>query len=236
MEKTKKDLEALSQLQDLEPDHSRAVLQRYLNAESNSPATGEVDAGFFAEVLNLFSHESEWPTDQLKSFPIPVILDYLKRTHRWYIGKKLPEIELTLSQLTSSREDYPEYLSTFYQWVRQNLERHIRIEEQSLFPYIEQLNFINEGNSTVNDLERFRDFTLRRFVESHGDEVEDQLSEVKRSLVRMLNNAQALFPYRMLLQQLDRFEQDLRVHARVEDEILIPMALALETKLRPGLS
>jgi iron-sulfur cluster repair protein YtfE (RIC family) len=53
---------------------------------------------------------------------------------------------------------------------------------------------------------------------------------LKKHIVRAQQSAYEIFPFKVLLKQLDEFEKDLRIHAKIEDEVLIPKALELENK------
>jgi regulator of cell morphogenesis and NO signaling len=90
-----------------------------------------------------------------------------------------------------------------------------------LFPYIKAL---------YHRLDIRSDFSIKHFIEHHSDTVELQISEVKKHIVRAQQSAYEIFPFRVLLKQLDEFEKDLRIHAKIEDEVLIPKALELENK------
>jgi regulator of cell morphogenesis and NO signaling len=187
---------------------------------------------FFAQILSLFSNESEWPVEQLRTFPAPVMVDYLTSTHRSYLNKRLPEIEQLLEQLAAEPGELSATLAGVFSWLRKNMEKHFRIEEQSLFPYVELLDKIRKGSEEVQELQKaFRDFSVQRFIENHQDEVENKLSEIKKYIVCSLSDMEALLPYRILLLKLDLLEKDLRIHARVEDEVLVPLALSWEKTL-----
>jgi regulator of cell morphogenesis and NO signaling len=191
--------------------------------DDTSLSKAGIDCDFFIQVINLFGSESELPIEQLKSFPIPVILDYLEKTHRYYLNKKLLEIEQSISNLqtqTPENQLLP-FLKSFYNWVKDNLIFHIQMEEEQLFPYIKAL---------YHQLDVPSDFSIQHFVEHHSDTVELQISEVKKHIVRAQQSAYEIFPFRVLLKQLDEFEKDLRIHAKIEDEVLIPKAIELENK------
>jgi regulator of cell morphogenesis and NO signaling len=184
---------------------------------------------FFAQILDLFYTDPELPVEQLSSFPASVILDYLIRTHRYYLSKLLPEIEQQLTQLSSLPGEQPLVLASVFSWLQKNMEKHFRIEEQSLFPYITDLEKVH-CNEMIPEVfyATYRDFSVQRFIETHDDDVENKLEEIKKYIVRSLSTMEELFPYRILLLRLDELEKDLRLHARIEDEVLVPMALRWE--------
>jgi len=220
-----------AQLLDLYPD-AEGFLQRIQQIKDESELIHQEEIAFFSELLRIFSAEQDLPLEQLKSFPAKVILTYLTNSHRYYLNKRLPEIEQTLEQLTVQDLPVPEYLNAVFAWVRQNMEKHFRIEEQSLFPYIEVLEKIQLNQVSPESIHiHFKDFSIERFIASHDDEIENQLSEVKKQIVRSFSSVEELFPYRVLIHKLDVLEKDLRLHARVEDEVLIPKALEWEKNL-----
>jgi len=176
---------------------------------------------FFIQLISLFQSETDLPIEQLKSFPIAVILDYLEKTHRYYFGVKLLEIEQSILNLhwrIPENELLP-YLVSFFDWVRNNLVFHIQMEEEQLFPYIKEL---------CSGLAPSSNFGILSFIENHKDTIELQISEVKKHIVRAQQSVTEIFPFCLLLKQLDEFEKDLRIHARIEDEVLIPLAVELE--------
>lgn len=181
----------------------------------------KINVDFFLQLVALFQSEHELPIVQLKSFPVPVILDYLERTHRYYLGIKLLEIEQSIQNLywrIPENELLP-YLVSFFEWIQKNLAFHIQMEEQQLFPYIQTLLRGEKGNA---------DFSVLSFMDHHSDTVELQISEVKKHIVRAQQTATEIFPFRVLLKQLDSFEKDLRIHARIEEEVLVPLTMEME--------
>lgn len=197
----------------------------------NNPSDWKLseETAFFAQLVSLFAADPELPISQLKTFPSTVIIDYLTKSHVIYLNKRLPEIEQHLTQLSSLPGELSETLASVFSWLQKNMEKHFRIEEQSLFPYIEDLYKVKNNQLSVDELKtKYKDFSVNRFIETHHDEVENKLSEIKKYIVRSLSTMEQLFPYRVLLQKLDDLEKDLRLHAQVEDEILVPMALEWE--------
>lgn len=183
----------------------------------------DINTDFFIQLISLFHSESELPIEQLKSFPLSVILDYLEKTHRYYTHTKLLEIEQSLFNLQRNRAENTllPFLLSFFEWIKENLNFHIQMEEEQLFPYIKALT---KGSTEPQG------FTLQSFVDHHVDTVELQLSEVKKHIVRAQSSAEDIFPFRVLLKQLDDFERDLRIHAKIEDEVLIPLAKIVENQ------
>ena len=189
-----------------------------------------VDTEFFIEILNVFNDTDYFPKMQLGSFPIPIILDYLKRTHKYYLNKRLLEIEQSIS-LTYTNEVMSEFLRNFFLKIKQELIEHIKVEESTLFPYINNLYSAFTTKTELNLGAKYDGFSISFFEDSHTDDVESNILEVRRYIIESNKTVVDLSPYRVLLNQLEVFEQELRVHALVEDQILIPKALVLEQML-----
>jgi regulator of cell morphogenesis and NO signaling len=79
-----------------------------------------------------------------------------------------------------------------------------------------------------------RDYSIDRFINEHHD-TEDELKDIRQT-IRLYDPPQTNASlYRILLSQLQAFEQDLYVHAHIEEEVLIPKALAMEKELNAQL-
>ncbi len=177
-----------------------------------------IDTSFFTEVLNIFASSDYFPIEQLKQFPVSVILDYLKKTHAHYLTKRLPEIELTIKQLENEIDDVQyNLLSSFFTKFKNHLIEHIQYEEYMLFPYIE---CVVSGKELPA---RLQNFTLNDFVELHNDDVEDSLLETCQNLIKKNQKSDDLLRLKVLIHYMDIFEKDLRIHGRIEDEVLIPI-------------
>ena len=190
-----------------------------------------IDVDFFIEILNVYNNTNYFPKLQLGSFPIPIIIDYLKKTHKYYLNKRLLEIEQSIT-VTYSNEALKNLLQQFFLQMKEDLINHIREEEGTLFPYINTLYKAFNAEEKLTFSDKLKNYSLELFEASHNDEVENNILEVKRYIIESSASVVELSPYRVLLSQLDSFEQELRIHALVEDEILIPKARVLEMELK----
>jgi regulator of cell morphogenesis and NO signaling len=209
------------------------VMQRYA---TQPPSSGE-QTEFIATLLRVFE-EKIFNAREFDPFPLELIVDYIQRTHVYYLEKKLPEIEqciLLLSGHYESQHPILIALQNFFRHYVQDLSEHIRAEEKLLLPYIQLLR---EAGHTPADFSRFlvarRDYSIDRFLNDHHD-TEDELKDIRQTirLYEPPHDNESL--YRILLMQLQVFEQDLCVHANIEEEVLIPKARQLEKELNSHL-
>ena len=202
------------------------VMQRY---KTQQVTDGE-QTEFIATLLRVFE-EKLFNAREFDSFPLGMIVDYIQRTHIYYLDKKLPEIEQNILLLSGHYESGHPILTAlrnfFHRYV-QDLSEHIRAEEARLLPYIQLLR---EAEASPSDFSRFliarRDYSIDRFLSEHHD-TEDELKDIRQTirLYEPPKDNESL--YRILLMQLQVFEQDLCVHAHIEEEVLIPKARRLE--------
>jgi len=213
------------------------VMQRYqldpLPHTIHLPIQPGVDNEFITALLHSFEERSFTAAD-FEPYRIGLIVDYIQRTHSFYLQKKLPEIAqsiLLLSDHYESNHPILLILQTFFHRYCQELTTHIEEEERLLLPYIVKLN--NAGLAPYYFSEYVfagHQYSIAEFLKDHHD-TEDELKDIRETIRLYQPPATNESLYRILLTQLESFEQDLHVHARIEEEVLIPKALKLESEL-----
>jgi regulator of cell morphogenesis and NO signaling len=209
------------------------VMQRYM---TQLPSPGEQTDFIFA-LLRVFE-EKVFNARDFDSFPVELILDYIQRTHVYYLEKKLPEIEQSILLLSGQYDSQHPILAAlqnfFHRYVR-DLSEHIHAEETLLLPYIQSLR---EARRNAGNFSRFllsrHEYSVDRFLADHHD-TEDELKDIRRTIRLYEPPTTNESLYRILLTQLQAFEQDLCVHAHVEEEVLIPKAQHMEQELNTHL-
>ena len=97
---------------------------------------------------------------------------------------------------------------------------------------------MQDAAETANGFSRFvlarGEYSVDRFLTEHHD-TEDELKDIRQTIRLYEPPATNESLYRILLSQLQTFEQDLSVHAHIEEEVLIPKAKALEKNLNTQL-
>ncbi len=205
------------------------VMQRYPKSSLQTGANKE----FIAALLRVFE-EKVFNARAFDGFAVPIIVDYIQRTHIYYLEKNLPEIEQSIVLLAGHYESqHPILLAlqNFFLHYVQDLSEHIRAEENNLLPYIGLLlDAAQPGNGFSRFVLARSEYSIDRFLSEHHD-TEDELKDIRKTirLYKPPDTNESL--YRILLSQLQTFEQDLCVHAQIEEQVLIPKAKALEKDL-----
>lgn len=195
----------------------------------------EVDPNFLVDVLNVFCDFTDINYALFNEYSVPVIVDYLKRSHTYYLNKILPEIGQSISILLNNYDKTHPLLSILYQFYykyKNDLETHFFEEEDFLFPYANRLYrtmyFKAETYLFINYLQNF---SISSFIETHSDTVKE-LIKIKTILFEYEPSTTNKTSFRVLIEQINNFEKDLNIHAFLEDEVLIPKLLELEKNVR----
>jgi regulator of cell morphogenesis and NO signaling len=222
------------------PPHEETllILQRYNAAHAhNLVYTYEelrdlgIPPEFLLALLEVFEDLHTFKPEVFYRFSLEVIIDYLRKTHAYYLNKKLLEIEQSIHLLVNA---YPSVhpllllLHNFYVDYKRHLTKHIESEERDLLPYIIQLE---QASAHQRKLQTIPALTVQQFINQHHD-TEKDLEEMRNAILSYSPPAGNETLYRILLSQLQVLEKDLAVHARMEDEVLLPRALELEKKWR----
>jgi regulator of cell morphogenesis and NO signaling len=221
-------------------------LSRYANGQTaNSYDSIEglsqdkgVDVSFFEELLAMYANTDYFPKKQLKQFPLPIIIDYLKSTHQYYLSKRLMEIEQSVLHLNDRVEsEMTARLVQLFSGFKRSISGHIFLEERFLFPYIDYLLEATRCAETHEEMPTIKDyglneFSMQAFESCHHDEPENILKKMVQYILDFSPTLQDLSSYRILITQLVTFEKDLCIHAKVEDEILLPLGIEMELKMQ----
>lgn len=179
----------------------------------------------FLAILNTYHSHSFFP--KAEDVDMTVLVQFLRRTHTYYIDYTLPQIEKLLSQLSIDCPDNKTLamIESYYLEYKKQLTAHIEYEETDLFPLISRL--LGEPTAYPGKADYFSDKIQHEHIN-----VEDKLSDLKTILIKFLPATVNENLASELLFELSRFEQELLDHARFEDKILIPK-LAKLLKIKP---
>ncbi len=210
--------------------NSQEFYTNWLSVYVNKTGSNERESAL--EIVNqIREFDREGLIESMESFSVLELLDFLKVSHKYYLSKKLPEIEQSLLHITNRFSETHHVLTSlavFFNSYKNKLIRHIRKEDQFLFPFIENLVNAQNNNLAGDELAALlSQNTLAEFEENH-DPVEDELGEVIQMIYKLSDTENLPMPFRVFLNQISFFELELRKHAVIEDEVLLPKVQELE--------
>jgi regulator of cell morphogenesis and NO signaling len=212
----------------LEPVIERLGLEKQWDGSIEEACiNNSANPDFVIQILNTFDEQGYFPKEELWNFPLGYILKYLRKTHDYYLNKRLPEIEQSLhffKEQFAGDNAIHLILAKLFSDYKKDLSEHIQNEEEILFPYIDELL---KGNIPLN----MRAYSIETIISEHED-VEEALEQIRNIIVKYSKTAEDILPFRIFLHQLNVFENDLCKHALVEGQILLPQAFELEKKIK----
>lgn len=181
------------------------------------------------EKLATILPEQYGATDPAALTPIQLI-QRIVRVHHRRVRQDLPALTRMAERLAGKHAWSRAQAATLLRLLQQlhlSLLRHIDAEENLVFPGIAQLAE-NPGTPlhTVQPLHQ----SMRRMHKDHQTAMQT-LHELRGQTNGFTPPTTACTTHRALCRGLYDFEQDLQTHLHLEDDILFPRALALQTAL-----
>jgi regulator of cell morphogenesis and NO signaling len=159
-------------------------------------------------------------------YSLGLLVEYLHRSHKYYLDKALPEIGNTLEEAVRHSPDggwFKRYAMPLFRRYVEDTVAHFAYEEQYLFPYALELEKRQRTAHASPEL----DYSAGEFIASHPDSVID-LPKV----IAILSSKEETFSdniaYRILIKRLRHLEEDMHLHSIIEDEVLVAKLQALE--------
>jgi regulator of cell morphogenesis and NO signaling len=171
----------------------------------------------------------------LVSYPIDLIIEYLKHSHFLFVKHKLPYIVRLVETFRANHEDYlavERDLKLVFPLFVEDFIQHIYEEEDTFFRFIQMLERASKGKYTPTKLYFLLERnSVQKFSVDHETH-DDEMEGIRRITKDYLITAETPLHIKVLYNELKAFESSLITHARIENEILFPKAMALEAKVK----
>lgn len=195
----------------------------------------KLNTEFFLTILNTFHDPQYFPKKHLQSFPASMLIDYLVKTHKYYLDEKIPEIEMMISELiqniTENKETYI-LLQNFFLEYKQELSKHIYREEKRVYPYVLELEMaVNSGKIKEKLKTEMTEYSITDYEAEH-ENVEEKLFDLKNIIIKYLPSTANKRLVNSILHEIFSLENDLKDHSRIEDMILVPKVEAMEYTIK----
>ena len=168
----------------------------------------------FLAVANFMSNGT---ADSIKDVSVKALVDYLSRSHDYFLNFRLPHIRRKLEKATEDcPHDVAYIICKFFDDYALEVDKHMSYEEQVVFPYVRAL-LAGEASEKYN---------IRIFRKKH-DQVEMKIAELKNILIKYYPG-QGSHLLNSVLFDIFATEEDLASHTRVENLLFVPAVLQLE--------
>lgn len=167
-----------------------------------------------------FDSCSRFSFQELQSYPIELLTEYLRHAHHIFIKEKLPFIVHLVRKWDRTeglKNLLPEFVEDFI--------KHIYEEEDTTFKYIELLSTIKKGSckAPFSLMMDFEGYSLQAEFEEHRDE--DEFGAI-RSIASSIDSKN--LHDRVLIHEVQAFDREMIYHAEIENNIFFPKAIELE--------
>ncbi|QSH42485.1 DUF542 domain-containing protein [Lentisphaerota bacterium ZTH] len=160
---------------------------------------------------------------------------YIVDVHHSYMYHLVPEIESHLQVASGthakSHPELKEALHTFAEF-KDVFFRHMRMEEEEFFPYINALAQANVGTAPMPPPMKMGLSEYIRFLEEDHRTASGLITKIKSICNNYVIPSDACITYRLFITQLQELEADTHVHINLEESVLHPRARELEQELK----
>ena len=194
-----------------------------------------INCDFFLAIVNSFHDHDYFPQGKFLEFPLSLIIDYIKKSHEYYLEIKVPQIEVLIKELgrkaARSQKKQLQLLERFFLEYKRELIEHIEDEEDNIYPYVLSLGEAF-GSNTIKEehVKLVHDHPIDAYAQKHTD-IEEKLYDLKNIIIKYLSPAIDHTISNSLLTEIFRLERDLNDHARIENKVMVPKVQLIEQEI-----
>ncbi len=168
----------------------------------------------------------------LEELPVDLIIEYLKHMHHVFVRHKLPYIARLIETLEGPETPLADDLRMVFPLFVEDFILHIHEEEDTLFRYIALLHKASHHKVSPGRLYfQMEKHSVQRYAVEH-DIHDDEMRGIREITGGYHWGPVASQRLKVIFLELQAFEQELQMHASIENEILFPKALRLENEVK----
>lgn len=193
----------------------------------------KVNPNQLVEELEVWANKKEPKAEELYLHPIEVLVAYLKKKHYFFVRQELPFLSNMVSGITQEGEfdSILADLRIMFPMFVEDFIHHIHEEESRVFKRIYLLHEIEEGRFSLQDaLTILEESPISILAHAHEDH-DDEMHGIRILTRDYILTDTAPLSIKILYNELQNFERELVIHARIEDELLFPKAVELEKEV-----
>lgn len=201
---------------------TEACEQRAIKADEVEAALEALGSGGAVDVPN-----DSWPADELTR--------YIERRHHTFVREQSFVIAARLEKLVQVHgATHPELAvaATHFGDLAAELRMHLAKEEEILFPYVRAMaSALERGTGAPPNMFGTVKNPIRMMESEHQD-AGHELEQLRSITSNFTVPPDGCATYRACYEELEAFDRDLRTHIHLENNILFPKAVTLESTLQ----
>ena len=177
---------------------------------------------------NRFDAKQDWQKQLLAD-----LISHITGTHHAFVRTESPRIEALAAKVAGVHgKNHPELLQVkdVFSALAAELSVHLMKKEQILFPYVQRMEESALAGETAPPAMFGTVLNPVRMMMQEHDGAGDSLRTLRTITKDYVVPDDACISYRTLYQALEGYEADLHQHIHLENNILFPRAVAMETK------
>ncbi|MFT5954171.1 MAG: regulator of cell morphogenesis and NO signaling [Cyclobacteriaceae bacterium] len=174
-----------------------------------------------------FDSNARISLSEIKSFPIQLVVSYLRFSHQTYIKDSLPYIAELIQRLEPKQEAVSDLIAVFPDFV-EDFIKHIYEEEDQLFGHIDRMVRSKHSHHSLTSI-AMRSFQINLSDQQALHEEEDEMEALRSLLMEIKVDSLHL---EVIKKEIQAFDRELLYHATIENEILFPKAIELESSVK----
>ena len=192
----------------------------------------EINIDLLLDLINCYDDLDFLKKTNFEKYSIPDLIDYLEKSHQYYLLKRIPEIEQSLEKLTQQESFTFNYvLLMFFKEYKKDIISHFKTEDEILFPFCKVLHNYLQKNSQEDLIfileNQKKAFSIMRDHQQNKDGIDD----LQNVLLKYSPNNKKLSYFEIFLNQMSVFQHDLKIHAEIEENILVKKTTKLLNSL-----
>lgn len=182
-----------------------------------------------------YHSSNEVDKSTLNTYPVDLIIEYLKHAHHVFIKQKLPYLARLIKAL-DGRSGVSKSLANDLKFVfplfLEDFIHHVYEEEDTLFAYVNALFEVAQGRLPASRIfYQLESYSIQEAAISH-DHTEDELKGIREITGNYSYNPHHDLHLKVIYEEFKAFDRELVQHASIEDEVLFPKALMLEKNVQ----
>jgi regulator of cell morphogenesis and NO signaling len=190
----------------------------------------------FSEIEKIESEKVEIP-ERIDDWDLDFIVDYIVNNHHKFVRYMIPIVSSHADKVASAHEkNHPETLTVakVFSTIYKDLKQHMMKEEEILFPYIKYLVKVRNGEVKFEKPYFGRIGNPINMMELEHQSAGESMHSIRKLTNNYATPSDACNTYKVCLNELREFEEDLHKHVHLENNILFPKAVLLEEQLISG--
>jgi regulator of cell morphogenesis and NO signaling len=164
--------------------------------------------------------------------PLAALITHIQNTHHKFTREEIIRLGPLFEKVCAAHgKNHPELfeIDDIFRGLAQELSAHLMKEEMILFPYIVNMEKAAAGKEPIARAPFGSVQNPVSMMEHEHDSAGDALRAIRQASQEFSPPADACLSYQTLYRALAGFEADLHQHIHLENNILFPRAIAIES-------